>query len=139
MFAQHPGQPDNPDDILLSAWGRYGEDRFSSSRGGGIYLSEDAGNSWIPVLTQDQHIHDLTVDPAGGTLYAAGFNSSAYRSVDKGRTWSRIKGYNFKWGKRVQPDPVNPDKIFIITFGGGVWHGPAGGDEYALEDIITSL
>ena len=49
------------------------------------------------------------------------------------------KGYNFKWGKRVQPDPVNPDKIYIITFGGGVWHGPARGDEYALEDIITSL
>jgi photosystem II stability/assembly factor-like uncharacterized protein len=127
---------DNPDHILLSAWGRYGKDRFSSNMGGGIYLSEDDGASWSPVLTYDQHIHDLTVDPASGTLYAAGFNSSAYRSVDKGRTWLRIKGYNFKWGKRVQPDPVDPDKIYIITFGGGVWHGPAKGDENALEDII---
>ncbi|MEE9462389.1 MAG: hypothetical protein V3V53_11195, partial [Bacteroidales bacterium] len=110
--------PDNPDYILLSAWGRYGENRFSSNQGGGIYLSEDDGASWSPVLTDDQHIHDLTLDPGSGRLYAAGFNSSAYRSVDQGRTWLRIKGFNFKWGKRVQPDPVNPDKIYIITFGG---------------------
>ena len=34
-----------------------------------------------------------------------------------------LKGYNFKWGKRVDPDPSDPEKIFIITFGGGVWHG----------------
>jgi len=131
--------PDNPDRILLSAWGRYGENRYSCNLGGGIYLSEDDGASWSPVLKHDQHIHDLTVDPGSGTLYAAGFNSSAYRSEDKGQTWLRIKGYNFKWGKRVQPDPANPDKIYIITFGGGVWHGPAKGDENALEDILTSL
>jgi photosystem II stability/assembly factor-like uncharacterized protein len=131
--------PDNPDHMLLSAWGRYGEDPFSSNIGGGIYLSEDDGASWSAVLTSDQHIHDLTVDQASGTYYAAGFNSSAYRSEDKGRTWLRIKGYNFKWGKRVQPDPVNPDKVYIITFGGGVWHGPAKGDENALEDILTFL
>lgn len=129
--------PDNPDHLLLSAWGRYGENRFSGNRGGGIYLSEDNGATWTAVLTQDQHIHDLTVDPGNGTFYASGFNSSAYRSEDKGRTWLRIKGYNFKWGKRVQPDPLNPDKIYIITFGGGVWHGPAKGDENALEDIIA--
>jgi photosystem II stability/assembly factor-like uncharacterized protein len=128
--------PDNPDQILLSAWGRYGENRFSPNRGGGIYLSGDDGASWSPVLTCEQHIHDLTVDPGSGTYYAAGFNASAYRSPDKGRNWFRIKGYNFKWGKRVQPDPADPDKIYIITFGGGVWHGPAKGDENALEDII---
>jgi photosystem II stability/assembly factor-like uncharacterized protein len=127
---------DKPDHILLSAWGRYGADRFSCDIGGGIFLSEDDGATWSPVLTHDQHIHDLTVDPESGTLYASGFNSSAYRSVDKGRTWLRIRGYNFKWGKRVQPDPADPDKIYIITFGGGVWHGPAKGDENALEDIV---
>ncbi len=131
--------PENPAHILLSAWGRNGENRFSSDRGGGIFLSGNDGASWTPVLQKDQHIHDLTLDPASGTFYAAGFNSSAYRSEDKGLTWQRIKGYNFKWGKRVQPDPANPDLVYIITFGGGVWHGPAKGDKDALEDIITPL
>jgi hypothetical protein len=88
---------------------------------------------------KDQHIHDITYDPRNGTFYACGFNGSAYRSEDRGETWNRIKGYNFKWGKRVDPDPADPDKIFIITFGGGVWHGPARGDENAMEDIVTPV
>lgn len=129
--------PNSSGRILLSTWGRYGKTEFSPNRGGGIYLSEDNGTSWIRTLEHDQHIHDITVDTRNGVFYAAGFNSSAYRSEDKGQTWNRIKGYNFKWGKRVQPDPKDPEKVYIITFGGGVWHGPAKGDENALEDIVT--
>ena len=131
--------PENPNRLFLSTWGRNGENRYAPNRGGGIYVSEDDGHSWTAVFTHDQHIHDLTMDNRNGVFYACGFNSSAYRSEDKGYTWKRLKGYNFKWGKRIQPDPVNPDKIYIITFGGGVWHGPAKGDEKALEDIATPL
>ena len=129
--------PKDADRLILSAWGRYGEKRFSNDQGGGIYLSENDGKTWIPVLTEDQHIHDVTVGASVDVLYACGFNSSAYRSDDRGYTWQRIRGYNFKWGKRVQPDPYDKEKIYIITFGGGVWHGPAKGDPNALEDILT--
>jgi len=129
--------PNNPNRLFLSAWGRYGKTQFSPNRGGGIYLSEDDGGSWRAILTDDQHIYDLTVDERNGVFYAAGFNSSAYRSDDNGLTWDRIKGYNFKWGKTVIPDPLNSEKVYVITFGGGVWHGPAKGDNNALEDIIT--
>ena len=129
--------PGNFNHLLLSSWGRYGKTEFSANRGGGIYLSEDDGMTWTSVLTKDQNIHDLTVDQQSGVFYACGFNSSAYRSEDSGKSWKRIKGYNFKWGKRVQPDPYDPDKVYIITFGGGIWHGPANGDENALEDIVT--
>ncbi|MBK8500838.1 MAG: hypothetical protein IPL46_00760 [Saprospiraceae bacterium] len=129
--------PDNPNRLFLSAWGRYGDTEFSPNQGGGIYLSEDDGNHWTPILTHDQHIYELTVDPRNGIFYAAGFNASAYRSEDNGLTWGRIKGYNFKWGKTVIPDRVDSEKIYIITFGGGVWYGPAKGDENAMEDIAT--
>lgn len=127
----------NEQRLILAAWGRRGKSALSSNLGGGIYLSENNGKTWQSVLTHDQHIHDVTIDLERGVFYAAGFNSSAYRSEDRGRTWQRIKGYNFKWGKRVQPDPYDPDKIYVITFGGGVWHGPAIGDPNALEDIVT--
>jgi photosystem II stability/assembly factor-like uncharacterized protein len=128
---------ENSDRLLMSAWGRNTLGRFSPDTGGGIFLSKDNGMTWNHVLVKDQHIHDITFDARNNIYYACGFNSSAYRSEDRGETWIRIKGYNFKWGKRVDPDPADSEKIFIITFGGGVWHGPARGDENAAEDIIT--
>jgi photosystem II stability/assembly factor-like uncharacterized protein len=129
----------NSNRLLLSAWGRTAGGQFSPDTGGGIFLSEDNGISWKQVLKHDQHIHDITFDPRNNTFYACGFNGSAYRSDDQGETWTRLKGYNFKWGKRVEPDPRNPDKIFIITFGGGVWYGSARGDQNAVEDIVTPV
>jgi len=129
--------PDNPGKLLLSAWGRPVEDPFSPDIGGGIYISEDDGKSWYQVMKSDQHIHDITMDERNGVFYACGFNASAYRSEDRGKSWNRIQGYNFKWGKRVEPDPLDPGKIYIITFGGGIWHGPAEGDPNAVEDIIS--
>ena len=121
--------------LYLAAWGR------SSPKGavdGGIYLSADGGKTWRNVLARDQHVYDVTTDPRDPrTLYACGFESSAWRSGDRGETWQRIRGYNFKWGHRVIPDPRDPKMIYITTFGGSVWHGPAAGDPQAVEDIVT--
>ena len=131
--------PKNPSGLLLSAWGRATKEPDSPDTGGGIFLSKDDGKTWKQVLGKDQHIHDITYDPRNRTFYACGFESSAYRSEDQGETWKRIKGYNFKWGKRVDLDPRDPEKIFVVTFGGGVWYGPAKGDPKAVEDIITPV
>jgi photosystem II stability/assembly factor-like uncharacterized protein len=130
--------PGHPGRLLLSAWGRVMPGRFSPDTGGGIFLSEDDGKSWIRVPLQDEHIHDITYDPRIKTFYACGFTGSAYRSTDL-KSWERIRGYNFKWGKRVEIDPRDPEKIFIITFGGGVWYGPASGDPGAPEDIFNPV
>jgi len=131
--------PDNSERIILSAWGRTSPGQFSPDTGGGVFLSEDNGKSWRQTLAKDQHIHDLTYDKRNNVFYSCGFNGSAYRSEDRGETWIRIKGYNFKWGKRVEPDPADPEKVYVITFGGGIWHGPAGGDNNAAEDITTRI
>ena len=121
--------------LYLAAWRR---DTANPKDGGGIFLSTDGGASWRPVLDKDQHVYDVTVDPRDpDVLYACGFESSAWRSNDRGETWTRIRGYNFKWGHRVVPDPVDPRMIYVTTFGGSVWHGPALGDADASEDIAT--
>jgi hypothetical protein len=57
--------------------------------------------------------------------------------VDAGVNWSRIQGYNFKWGHRVIVDPNDTGKIYITTYGGSVWQGPAAGDTSSAEDILT--
>jgi photosystem II stability/assembly factor-like uncharacterized protein len=129
--------PENPDKILISAWGRNTEDQFSPCIGGGIYISEDGGKTWKQTLNKDQYIFDLTFDPRNKMYYACGFSFSAYRSENQGKTWERIKGFNHKLGRRVDIDPVNQEMIYINTYGGGVWHGPAKGDPKAIEDIIT--
>ena len=129
--------PENSKRLYLSAWRRSGP---SPDGGGGVYLSADGGASWRKVLQKDQHVYDVTVDPRNPrTLYACGFESSAWRSTDRGETWQRIRGYNFKWGHRVIPDPADPKMIYITTFGGSVWHGPAEGDPGAMEDITGPL
>jgi photosystem II stability/assembly factor-like uncharacterized protein len=125
--------------LLLSAWGRSTPGKFSPDIGGGIFVTDNEGKSWRNVLNTDQHIHDITYDPRNNTYYACGFNGSAYRSEDEGSSWKRIKGYNFKWGKRVDMDPDNPEMIYVITFGGGLWHGPAKGDPDSDEDIVTPI
>lgn len=126
--------PDAPDRLYLATWARaIGE----HGDGGGIFLSEDAGKTWKQTLDRDRHVYDVTIDPRDAKiLYATGFESSAWRSTDRGAHWARIPGYNFKWGHRVTPDPADPNKVYINTFGGGVWYGSVDGKDRAL-DIAT--
>jgi photosystem II stability/assembly factor-like uncharacterized protein len=126
--------PHDPNRIYLAAWtraiGMHGVD-------GGIFLSADGGKSWKNVLDRNQHVYDVTIDPRdSATLYASGFESSAWRSTDRGEHWARIAGFNFKWGQRVMPDLEDPGMVYVSTFGGGVWHGASSGDK-RRPDIAT--
>jgi photosystem II stability/assembly factor-like uncharacterized protein len=127
--------PENPQRLYLAAWARHPD--ATRTVGGGIFLSTDGGATWRRVLARDRYVHDITVDPRNPkVVYACGFESSAWRSDDRGENWQRVRGYNFKWGRRVIPDPLDPNKIYIATYGGSVWHGPAKGDGNAVEDIV---
>jgi photosystem II stability/assembly factor-like uncharacterized protein len=126
--------PRDTDRLYLAAWAR---DTGQHGDGGGIFLSEDSGKSWTQVLDRDRHVYDVTIDPRDPKiLYAAGFESSAWRSTDRGYHWTRIPGFNFKWAHRVIPDPSNPDRAYITTFGGGVWYGQTNGPNLPV-DIVT--
>jgi photosystem II stability/assembly factor-like uncharacterized protein len=124
----------DPRRLYLSAWGVAGTQGDS---GGGIFVSSDGGAHWRNTLSMAQHVYDVTADPRDSKrLYAAGFDQAAFRSTDRGETWTRIRGFNFKWGQRVIPDPRDQALIYVTTFGGSVWHGPAAGDPDATEDVI---
>jgi photosystem II stability/assembly factor-like uncharacterized protein len=129
--------PKDPNRLYLAAWAR---NEGLHGEGGGIFLSEDAGKNWKQVLEKDRHVYDVTVDPRDpNILYAAGFESSAWRSTDRGLHWTRIPGFNFKWGQRVVPDPQDPNKIYVTTFGGSVWHGAVDGQTHPLDIVTPAL
>jgi hypothetical protein len=129
--------PRNPQRLYLTAWGKEGT---IADHGGGVYISEDRGSTWRALFTESQHVYDLTIDPNHpDTLYFSGFDAAAYRSTDRGVHWERIKGYDFKWGHRIIIDPNDSTQIYITTYGGGVWHGPATGTANQAEDILTSV
>ncbi len=48
---------------------------------------------------------------------------------------TRIEGYRFKWGQRAIPDINNPGMLFLTTYGGSVFYGPADGVQNASDDI----
>lgn len=128
--------PRAPDRLYLAAWARATGEHGD---GGGIFLSQDGGKSWQQVLDKDRHVYDVTIDPQDSkVLYAAGFESSAWRSADRGLQWSRIPGFNFKWGQRVIPDPLHEDEVYITTFGGSVWHGAVTAKQQPV-DIATPV
>jgi photosystem II stability/assembly factor-like uncharacterized protein len=129
--------PASPDRLYLAAWaravGQHGE-------GGGIYLSENGGKSWRIVLDRDQHVYDVTIDLMDPKiLYAAGFESSVWRSADRGLHWSRVPGFNFKWAHRVIPDPHDRNLIYVTTFGGSVWHGSVRGESKPVDITTPAL
>ena len=129
--------PDALERLYLAAWsratGQHGE-------GGGIFLSEDGGKRWRNVLDRDQHVYDVTIDPKDAKiLYAAGFESSVWRSIDRGLHWSRVQGFNFKWAHRVIPDPQDDNQIYVTTFGGSVWHGSVDGKKETLDIVTPAL
>jgi hypothetical protein len=126
--------PTDPSRLYLAAWGVATP---GGDTGGGIFLSTDAGRTWRNVLPEAQHVYDVTIDPKDpAVLYASGFDQAAFRSTDRGATWTRLRGFNFKWGHRVVPDRNDPAKVYVTTFGGSVWHGPAAGDPAAVEDVV---
>ncbi len=129
--------PSNPARMYLSAWARKSTDKDA---GGGIFLTTDSGRTWKRTLDRDGHIYDVTIDPGNSAiLYACGFESSVWRSGDRGETWARVPGYNFKWGHRVIPDVAHPGMIYVTTFGGSVWYGPSTGDPNASGDIVPPI
>ena len=64
-----------------------------------FFFPKMRGKSWKQVLEKDRHIYDITIDPPDpNVLYAAGFESSAWRSADRGLTLDAHSRLQFQVG-----------------------------------------
>ncbi|MGH9750716.1 MAG: WD40/YVTN/BNR-like repeat-containing protein [Candidatus Polarisedimenticolia bacterium] len=100
-----------------------GNGRNSSSWGGGVYRSTDAGGTFTWLGLKDSHdIPALAVDPrnpdvayvaALGHLWGANPERGLYRTPDGGTTWSRVLGSGDQVGAcEVAIDPQRPDTVY---------------------------
>jgi hypothetical protein len=129
--------PQNPKRLYLGSWADItlsdligssiaratgGNETFDLD--GGIIMSEDGGQTWTRIFDKDNYVYDVTVDPRHpGRIFCNTFCQGAYRSDDYGKTWKKLKDYDFHWGHRVIIDQHDREKVYLTTFGSSVWHG----------------
>jgi len=100
---------------------------------GGIRRTTDGGESWSAAKGLDSSsIYCITSSTDGRELYAGGWMTGVWRSVDRGATWSPI------WADPLVEsvlcifvDPENPRHLLVGTDGQGVVESRDGGRTWA--------
>jgi photosystem II stability/assembly factor-like uncharacterized protein len=117
--------PSNPD-ILYAGTGEE-DSRNSISPGGGVYKSTDGGATWTRVgLEATQHIGRIVVHPANpdiawvaavGAAWTSNPDRGLYKTVDGGKSWTRLKAISDKAGfVDIAMDPINPDVLWAASW-----------------------
>jgi photosystem II stability/assembly factor-like uncharacterized protein len=127
-FAIHPKDEKI---ILLSASGGPG-----CMEQGGVWKTTDGGKTWKHTLTaetagkyspppdaiQSWDIRFNAADPSVA-YFGTNFHGLWY-SRDGGDTWKPFADFPHGSALSAQTDPLDPKRIIVSTFGGGLWRGP---------------
>lgn len=115
----------DPTDGKRLVWGTCGKD-------GGVYVSQDSGQSFKYTLSQMQCVFDVAAG-GDGVLYAAGSTGDAklYASFDQGQNWKLIGNFGVGTLGTVVVDPQNPKRLAVSTV---KWNGEAPSQIYISDD-----
>jgi photosystem II stability/assembly factor-like uncharacterized protein len=105
--------PRNPKILLASAWSR------ENNGGGGVFRSEDSGVTWEKSGLEEHAVRALARAPSNPELLVAGALDGVFRSLNAGRSWSRISPEDDEEIRNIDSiaiDPHNPDVIYAGTF-----------------------
>jgi len=99
-------------------------------RDGGLYKTTDGGETWGRVAREARETFGATVDPRRPdwvymALCEGAPGPALWLSKDGGETWEAFWGLPFRNVQRVSFDPDDESIIYVCTFGGSVWKGPA--------------
>ncbi len=121
-FAVHP-QDSNT--ILVGTCDAGGGDQS-----GGLYRTADGGKTWERIGRQGSQTFGGYFHPKHDgwiymTLTEGAPGAGLWLSKDNGQTWQALNGLPFSNIQRVTFDPSDDNLIYVTTFGGSIWRGPA--------------
>ena len=104
---------------------------------GGVWKTSDGGKSWKQLLTPDHYDGKAGPEPDifegmfvtipahdPDSIYVGTTAHGLWISHDRGKSWKQSLGVPFGAIHRVVFDPSRHERVYITTFGGGVWTGP---------------
>jgi hypothetical protein len=94
------------------------------------YISQDSGQTWQRIGRQARQTFGGYFHPKHDgwiymTLTEGAAGAGLWLSQDNGRTWQAFDDLPFSNIQRVSFDPSDDAVMFVTTFGGSVWRGPA--------------
>lgn len=119
-------------DNLLFAGG------YMDEEGSGLFRSDDEGDSWTNIATEEMTRTVEAMAVYGTTLYAGTSGDGIFRSDDKGDSWTAVNDGLTHWSVSTLL-AVNEDTVFAGTRGGGVFRTTDGGNSWVeVNTGITS-
>jgi len=104
--------PRNRQTVYAGTWTR-------DSSGGGVFRSDDGGNSWKPAGLEGHAVRALAQAASNGDILIAGALDGVFRTSDAAKTWERIspEGHaEIRNLDSIAVDPENPRIIYAGTF-----------------------
>lgn len=132
--------------IIYIGMGEHAIRGVMTSHGDGVYKSEDSGMSWQHMgLPATEHISRIRIHPhnpdivyvaAQGQIYGPSAERGIYKSIDGGKTWSKILFVDSKTGAAdISMDMNNPNILYAAMwdYQRHPWKVRSGGDGSSIH------
>ena len=124
---------------------------YLGSASGGVWKTENSGNTWTPVFDDQptQNIGTVAIQQSNPNIVWVGtgegnprnsvnIGEGIFKSLDAGKTWKRMGLENTRNIHRIIIDPVNPNTVYVAAVGNpygihperGVFKTTDGGDTW---------
>lgn len=148
--------PHDPNHVIVGAFG----DPYRNSEARGVYVTGDGGKTWTKTLYVGPQTGaaELAMDPNDPsiiyasmwqfrrlpwTFHSGGPADGIWRSLDGGKTWTRLAGHGLPTGltgrSAVAIAPSDSKRVYAIieAKGGILWRSDDGGDNWKMVSDNT--